>query len=164
MSEKLLAKAVASVLHKEARKGQTTRNTATILTMKRIEDAGGPTKFGIGAAAMRMAFKNIVGIEVMRQMKLPVSGHDAEFILPQNLPEEVKVMLFKMPHWIALEEGVDAIWKNWRKATSLDWLANAVMKQKKAHQTLARMRYSEDIALYLEAHNLNTLGDLFGEE
>jgi hypothetical protein len=36
-----------------------TKSEAVILVMKKIDGVGGPTKFGIGAAAMRMALQQL---------------------------------------------------------------------------------------------------------
>jgi hypothetical protein len=158
-----LAEAVRSVLKTEARKGQTTKNSATILVLKRIENAGGPTKFGIGAAAMRMALAHIVSVEITRQFKTPLSDHAIDYILPKTAPAEIVAAFGKIPEWIAIEEGIDALWMFSLKARSEHWGANASLKEKKAAQTIAKANISLDMQRLLITYGFKSLEQMFRE-
>ena len=155
----LLINAVHSVLRVEARKGQTTKNQATIMVMKRIDRAGGPTAFGIGAAAMRMALTHLIGSEVTRQFKSGLSEHTMRFVLPTTTPTEIIEALGKVPTWIAIEEGEGAIWMHALKATPDHWHANANIKEKKSLQTAKKANESIDIARYLIMNGFGSLQD-----
>lgn len=156
-----LTEAVRSVLRTEARKGQTTKNSATILVLKRIEQAGGPTKFGIGAAAMRMALAHIVGVEITRQFKMPMSDHAVEFILPKTAPADIVAAFGKIPEWIAIEDGCDALWMYALKARAEHWGANAALKEKKAAQTIAKANISLDMQRLLTGYGFKSLEEMF---
>jgi hypothetical protein len=156
-----LAEAVRSVLRTEARKGQTTKNSATIMVLRRIEKAGGPTKFGIGAAAMRMALAHLVGVEITRQFKTPLSDHAVEFILPKTAPADIVAAYGKIPEWIAIEEGCDALWMFSLKARAEHWGANASLKEKKAAQTIAKANISLDVQRLLTGYGFKTLEEMF---
>jgi hypothetical protein len=155
----LLINAVRSVLRTQARAGRTTKNDATIMVMRRIENAGGPTRFGLGAAAMRMALAHLVGSEVTRQFKSGLSEHAVRFVLPQTTPVEIIEALGKIPAWIAIEEGEGALWIYALRATPDDWRANANIKEKKAQQTTRKANESIDIARYLLMNGFGSLGD-----
>jgi hypothetical protein len=161
MTAPQLIECVRSVLKLQRRTGQTTKNGAVILAMKKIEDKGGPTKFGIGAAAMRMALHHIIGTEVTRQFKAPLSEHAAEYVLPKSAPAEIVAAFGKIPEWIAIDEGGDALWIYALKARPEHWLANARLKDRKAQQTIAKANFSMDIARLLMAHGYSSLGSLF---
>lgn len=158
---KPLTEAVRSVLRTKARAGQTTKKEATILVLKRIESMGGPTKFGIGSAAMRMALAQMVSTEVGRQFHIPLSDHAKEYIIPKTAPAEIIASFGKLPSWIAIEEGTDAIWMDALKARSEHWSANAALKEKKAKQTIAKANASMDIARFLASHGFKSLEDIF---
>jgi hypothetical protein len=159
---KPLINAVRSVLKmKAAKTGQTTKSEAVILVMKKIDGLGGPTKFGIGAAAMRMALQHIIGVEVARQFKQPLSEHATDYILPKTAPIEIIDAFGKLPEWIAIEEGSDAIWMYALKARAEHWKANFEMKQRKGLQTLQRANISQEIELFLERYGFKTLEDVF---
>jgi rhodanese-related sulfurtransferase len=162
MSYPKLTEAVRSVLKTKARQGQTTKSDTTMLVLKRIDNAGGPTKYGIGAAAMRMALSHIVSTEVMRQFKQGLSEHAKEFVLPPAAPAELRQTLGKIPSWIAIEEGHDALWMFALKASRQHWEANARLKEKKAKQTIDRANVSMDVARFLSAHGFRSLEDLLG--
>jgi hypothetical protein len=159
MAPLLLTNAVRSVLNVQARAGQTTKNDATIMVMKRIDRAGGPTAFGIGAAAMRMALLHLIGSEVTRQFKTGLSEHAVRFVLPMTTPIEIIEALGKVPAWIAIEEGEGALWVYALKATPSHWNANADIKEKKAIQTAKRANASIDIARYLTMNGFHSLQD-----
>lgn len=162
MSYPKVAEAVRSVLKTKARVGQTTKQEATILVINKIDKAGGPTKYGIGAAAMRMALMHIVQAEVTRQFKTPLSEHAETFVLPKSEPVELLKKFGAVPEWIAIEEGKDAVWIYSLKATIPHWIANAQLKHKKAAQTAAKGDISLEIAMYLEEHGLKSLADVIG--
>jgi hypothetical protein len=159
MAPSLLINAVRSVLNVKARAGQTTKNDATIMVMKRIDRAGGPTAFGIGAAAMRMALVHLIGSEVTRQFKSGLSDHAVEFILPSTTPAEIIEALGKIPAWIAIEEGDSAMWVPALKASPEHWRANAELKEKKSLQTAKKANASVDIARYLAMNGFCSLED-----
>jgi hypothetical protein len=157
-------KAVSDVLKTAARHGETTRNSAVTLTWGKIEKLGGPSKFGIGTSAMIMGCKQIISAEVGRQFRSNLTEHEVEYILPTRVPRDLVAILGRVPHWIAIEEGSDALWMHWRKATADHWQANADLKRRKAEQTLNAARYSVEIADYLQAHGIRKLGDVFREK
>jgi hypothetical protein len=152
-----LIQAVRSVLNTKARDGQTTKRVATIMVMKKIEAAGGPTKFGIGAAAMRMALHSIIEDEVTRQMKMPLTEHEFEFRLSRDTPREIVAALGRVPRWLAISEGTDANWVFSLQATPDHWLLNAAMKEKKAQQTQRKANEALDIARFLAMHRYGSL-------
>ena len=159
-----LTDAVRYVLKTKARVGQTTKTDATQLVVRRIQDTGGPTKYGIGVAALRMALNHIVQVEVTRQFKAGLSDHATTYLLPKNgHADEFAKYLGKLPAWIAVEEGPHAIWVNSLKARPEHWMANALLKEKKAQQTIDRANISTDIAHYLRRYNLKSLEDVLEE-
>lgn len=155
-----LAKVVHEVLKARAIVGVTTKQEATVLTMRKIEKAGGPTKFGIGAAELLMALQKVVGTEVVRQLKATLSDHAAEFVLPKYAVTEILKEMGRIPEWIALGEGNDARWVPSLKATQENWLANAALKETKAFQTTQQANFSRDIALYLQKNRLRSLEEI----
>ena len=144
-----IAKAVSDVLKMKAKKGQTTKSDAARLTYMKIEKLGGPSKFGIGAAAMTMALMHIINTEVGRQLKMPLTDHDAEYVLPKSVRDEVRELCNKVPRWIAIEDTVDATWMHTLKARPEHWEANGMMKTKKANQTQLKADVSTEVALFL---------------
>ena len=159
IAPKLLINAVHHVLNLQAKKGKTTKHDATILVLGRIDKAGGPTKFGIGAAAMRVALTHIVDSEVTRQLKLSLTDHEYKFVLPATTPMEIMAALGKTPRWIAISDGTEAIWVFSLQASPNDWWANARLKHKKAQQTLNKARDSEEIARFLLMHKFSCLAE-----
>jgi hypothetical protein len=155
-----LIQAVRSVLNTKARAGQTTKRDATIMVMKKIESAGGPTKFGIGAAAMRMALQSIIEGEVTRQLKMGLTDHETEFRLPSSTPREIVAALGKVPRWLAISEGSEAYWVFSLQATPEHWSRNAALKEKKAQQTLTKANVSLDIARFLAMHRYGSLSEV----
>jgi hypothetical protein len=150
---------VQRVLKLKAKQGKTTKNDAVLMVYGKIEQTGGPTKYGIGAAAMRMALKHIIEVEVSRQLKSNLSEHEYKFILPASTPMEVIAALGRAPRWIAIEEGPNAIWKFSLTASPDDWMANAGLKYKKAQQTRGKAQESEEIAVFLRMHKFNSLAE-----
>jgi hypothetical protein len=159
MAPDTLIQAVRSVLNTKARDGQTTKRTATLMVMKKIEAAGGPTKFGIGAAAMRMALHSIIETEVTRQMKMPLTEHEYEFRLSRETPKEIVAALGRVPRWLAISDGSDANWVFSLQATPDDWMKNAALKEKKAAQTQRKADEALDIARYLTMHRFGSLSE-----
>ena len=158
-SPKLLVEAVHHVLHKKARNGQTTKREATLDVLGRIEKAGGPTKFGIGAAAMRMALSYLVENEITRQLKFGLTEHEFKHVLPASTPTEVIAALGKTPRWIAINDGSEAIWQFSLMASAEHWFQNAALKEKKAHQTQAKADVSSEIARFLVMNKFNSLAE-----
>jgi hypothetical protein len=153
----LLITAVRSVLRMKAREGKTTKRDATLAVLGKIDKAGGPTKFGIGAAAMRMALTHIVDIEVTRQLKLGLTDHEYKFVLPAETPMEIIAALGKVPRWIAISDGSEAIWVPALQATAVNWMENSALKEKKAQQTQIKANMSTDIARFLMMNNFSSL-------
>jgi hypothetical protein len=151
--------AVQAVLKIKARSGQTTKNSTTHLVWKKIEKMGGPTKYGIGAAAMHMAVLHIIENEVTRQLKMPLTDHARDFVLPPSIRADVKDVLVKVPRWIAIEDGPDAIWMNTLAARHEHWQANAQLKEKKAVQTQMKANISLEVALFLETNGFANLDE-----
>jgi hypothetical protein len=153
----LLIRAVHSVLMTKARAGKTTKSEAVIDVLRRIDRAGGPTQFGLGAAAMRMALRHLVEIEVTRQFKGGLSEHETKFCMPASTPKEIIAALGRVPRWIAIGEGQDATWVPALQAAPDDWLNNASLKERKAAQTQAKANVSLDIARFLAMNRFNNL-------
>jgi len=150
---------VSNVLLDEARKGTTTKKGATALVMLQLERGGGPGRFGIGPAEMIMCLEHMVGTEVSRQLK---SRMGEEFLSGHawpNAPPGLLQELTRLPAWIAIEEGSDALWVPSLKATAAQWKENAALKIKKAEQTYKQADVSTDIANYLETYGFDTLDD-----
>lgn len=155
----MLAEAVRSVLARKAREGKTTKSGATLDVLGRIERAGGPTRFGIGAAAMRMALRHIVEIEVNRQLKQGLTEHEYRHGLSPTTPMEVIAALGKTPRWLAINEGADATWVPALQASPENWFANAMLKEKKARQTQAKADMSSEIGRFLAVHRFSSLAE-----
>lgn len=151
--------AVSHVLKLKAREGQTTKHDVTLLVLGKIEKMGGPTKFGIGAAMLRMAMNHIVEIEVGRQLKQTLTEHEYIHRLPAATPMDIIATLGSTPRWIAISDGVDALWKFALTATPEHWMDNAQLKHKKAQQTRDRALESEDIAKFLTANKFSCLAE-----
>lgn len=159
MASELLISAVRSVLRTKAREGKTTKRDATLAVLGKIDKAGGPTKFGIGAAAMRMALSHLVDMEVTRQLKMGLTDHEYKFVLPADTPMEVISALGRVPRWIAINDGSDAEWIPALQATPTNWLENSQLKEKKAQQTQAKANTSTDIARFLMMHKFTSLNE-----
>jgi hypothetical protein len=155
----LLIIAVRSVLRTKAREGKTTKRDATLAVLGKIDKAGGPTKFGIGAAAMRMALTHVVDIEVTRQLKMDLTDHETKFVLPASTPMDLIAALGKVPRWIAINDGTEAIWRPSLQASPDEWLLNSELKEKKARQTEAKANVSIDIARFLMVHKFISLSE-----
>lgn len=152
-----LVKAVRHVLTAKARDGKTTKKDATLMVMRRIEGAGGPTKFGIGAAALRMALNYLIEGEVTRQLKMGLTDHEYKFVMPASTPMEIIAALGKVPRWIAIDDGSEAEWVPTLQATSEHWLLNSELKDRKAKQTEAKANMSLDIARFLAMNKFRSL-------
>ena len=154
-----VAKVVGEVLRKQLKNGTTTKHSVTLQAWKKIEKTGGPTKYGVGAAAMTMAMMHLIETEVTRQLKMPLTDHDAEFRLPASIRADLKDIVVKIPRWIAIEDGKDAIWMSTLKARSEHWRANGVLKERKAAQTQAKANISMEVELFLEVNGFTNLED-----
>lgn len=154
-----LAEAVEHVLKIKAREGKTTKQDAVRMVHGRIEKLGGPTKFGIGAAALRMALLHIINVEVTRQMRQQLTEHEYRFVLPADTPMEFIAALSKVPRWIATSEGTEAIWVPSLQASPENWQQNARLKRKKAQQTMIKADVSEEIALFLIRYKFSSLAE-----
>src|SRR4029077_14750969 len=115
-------------------------------------------------SAMIMGCMYYINNEVLRQFKCSLTDHEIEYILPTTMPVELIKMMGRVPRWIAIEDGSDALWIYWRTATPQHWQANANLKRKKAEQTLVAARFSIEVADYMEAHGITKLGDVFREK
>jgi hypothetical protein len=149
---------VANVLKDEARKGRTTKNDATLLVMSELDRRGGADRFGIGPAQIRMALKHIVGNAVSRHLKRGLPDNVIYGVFRNAPPELVEVMP-KLPAWISLDEGVNAVWVPSLKATVAQWQMNSALKHKKAKQTEHQAIVPEDIAEFLRLYGLRSLED-----
>ena len=156
---------VRSVLKSEAaRHGKTTKKDAGALVWKRVERLGGPSKIGIGSGAIIMGCMHYIHTEIGRQFKCGLTEHEVEYILPTTIPEELIKLVGRVPRWIAIEEGTDALWIYWRNANCEHWGMNALLKRKKAEQTLNAARFSLEGSDYMKAHGIKSLGDVFREK
>jgi hypothetical protein len=163
MTSELLINAVRAVLNVKAREGKTTKKAATLSVMGKIDKAGGPTKFGIGAAAMRMALAHIIDLEVTRQLKMGLTEHEYKYVLPTSTPMEIIAALGKVPRWIAISDGTEAIWVPALHATPTHWMNNSSLKEKKAQQTQAKANISIDIARFLMVNKFASLEEAFAK-
>src|SRR5262245_48995648 len=107
----LLVTAVRHALKIKAKDGETTKRAVAQMVHGKIEKAGGPTKFGIGAASLRIALLHVIEMEIARQMKTTLTDHEYKFVLPATTPLEMIATLGKAPRWIAISDGSEAIWK-----------------------------------------------------
>lgn len=153
----LLVKAVRDVLRGKARDGSTTKKDAALAVMGKIEKAGGPTKFGIGAAALRMAFAHIIDVEITRQLKMGLTDHEQKYILPAGTPAEIIAELGKVSRWISISDGSEAVWVPALQASPVHWMDNAALKEKKARQTQTKANASMDIARFLMTNHFASL-------
>lgn len=152
-----VAKVVSDVLRSKLKNGTTTKHDIKILAWKKIEKSGGPSKYGIGTADMIMAVMHIIDSEVTRQMRMPLTDHDAEFRLPPSMRADLKEIVVKIPRWIAIEEGPNALWMSTLKARAEHWELNGAMKGRKAAQTQAKADISTEVQMYLETHGFANL-------
>jgi len=155
----LLIDAVHHVLKLKAKEGKTTKHDVIRMVHGRIEKAGGPTKFGIGAATLRIALMHVIETEVARQLKSTLTDHEYKFVLPANTPMEMVAALGRTPRWIAVSDGSEALWKFSLQASPEDWMANATLKLKKAQQTRDKASQSEEIALFLRMNKFTCLAE-----
>jgi len=153
----ILVKAVRSVLQTKERDGRTTKREATLLVTRKIERAGGPTKFGIGAATLRMALNSLIEGEVTRQLKMGLTEHEYKFVMPASTPMEIIAALGRVPRWLAISEGSEANWVFALQATPEEWVMNAALKEKKAEQTQRKADVSTDIARFLAMSGFRSL-------
>lgn len=149
---------VAGVLKEEKRKGQTTKQSATLLVMSKIDRGGGGKAYGIGSAYLHLALSGIVGNVVERQLKTGLPDNVIHIAM-RNAPPELVQSMGKLPAWIATGEGKDARWVPSLEASADDWFANASMKERKAKQTLKTADISVDIGRYLVQYGMNSLSD-----
>jgi hypothetical protein len=154
-----VAKVVQDVLRTKLTVGSTTKNHVKHLAWKKIEKAGGPSKYGIGTAAMIMAVQDIIEKEVTRQLKMPLTDHDAEFRLPATVSGDLKELVKKIPRWIAIQRGPDAIWMSTLKARPEHWRANGELKETIALQTLDKAEISHEVELFLKLNGFANLED-----
>ena len=163
MTHPNLIRHVAHVLKAKAKKGTTTKRDAAALVWRRVESLGGPTSIGIGRAAVTMACLHLIEAEINRQFKSGLTEHLQKFKLSINpsCPIEIRESLHKIPSWIATSEGDGAIWVPSLQATPDNWLANAILKQKKAMQTERKAAVSLEIGQYLQRYKFGSLSDAF---
>ena len=152
-----VAKVVRDVLRTRLKHGTTTKQATTLEAWKKIERTGGPSKYGIGAAALTMAMQRIIEVEVTRQLKMPLTDHEKEFVLPATARAELKDIVNKVPRWIAIEDGREALWMSTLKARPEHWRANGALKEKKAEQTEAKADVSNEVAMFLALNGFASL-------
>ena len=152
-----LIDAVRNALKVKAREGKTTKKDVRVLVYRRMEKAGGPTRFLIGGAMLHAATIHLIDMEVGRQMKMGLTEHETLFCLPAHTPAQIIAALGKVPRWIAISEGGDANWVPSLQATPQDWFKNAELKEKKARQTGNRANESMDIGRFLAMNKFASL-------
>jgi len=86
-----------------------------------------------------------------------LTDHDAEFVTPKDVRDDVRDIVQKIPRWIAISEGIDALWMHTLKARTEHWEANGAMKTKKANQTQLKADLSIEVALFLLDRGFKTL-------
>ena len=156
MANTKIAKVVREVLRMKMKSGVTTKNAIVLMAYKKIEKLGGPTKFGIGAAAMMMALHHLLEIETTRQMKMPLTDHDAVFRMPVGVRADLKAIMVKIPRWIAIEKGKDALWMAALKARPEHWEANGTLKVDIAEATFNKADVSFEARDYLRANGFQS--------
>jgi hypothetical protein len=152
-----LIRAVKAVLKRKARDGKTTKRDAALEVLGKIENVGGPTKFGIGAGALRWALRQIVEAEITRQLKMGLTDHEYKFVMPASTPMEIVAAIGKVPRWIAISDGTEAEWVPTLQASPKDWFLNGELKHKKSRQTEASGNTSIDIGRFLKMNGFNSL-------
>jgi hypothetical protein len=123
-----------------------------------MDRRGGADAFGIGPAEIRMALKHIVGAAVGKGLKRGLPDNVLHHALPNAPPELVQVMP-RLPAWIAIDEGVNAVWIPSLKATVEQWMANAKLKETKARETMKKANASADMAEFLIQYGINSLAE-----
>ena len=110
---------------------------------------------------MRMALTHIIDVEVSRQLKLTLTDHEYKHVLPASTPMEIIAALGKVPRWIAISDGTEAVWVPALQATPIHWMDNSALKEKKAQQTQRKADLSTDIARFLMMNKFNSLEEAF---
>lgn len=164
MTSPKLTALVQATLKSEARSGKTTKRGASALVWMKFEKLGGPTTFGIGRAAVTAGCMYYINRELDRQLKTNLTDHEIQYVLPSKIPDELKTLVGRLPRWFSIEDGPDAIWIHWQSARPEHVRANYELKRKKAEQTMRTAILSRDLANYMEAHSIATLGQIFREK
>jgi hypothetical protein len=151
----LIIKSVAAALKVKARVGKTTKREVVALVMRKLETT--PGKFS--HATMMMALQSLIDNEVSRQFKMGLTEHEARFRMPASTPSEIVAALGKVPRWIAINDGMDAVWVPSLQATPEHWFENAGLKEKKAMQTQAKANASVDIGRFLHMNKFASLAE-----
>jgi len=154
MSFPELTKLVHAVLAREL--NQVTKRGATAVVWSKLEQRGGPTSVGIGRAALTVGCMYFIGTEIQRQLRAKISEREAR----GNFSADLVKLLGRVPRWLSISDGADPVWVHWTKATAADWRASAVLKRRKANQTIISARCSTKVADYMEAHGIKTLDQL----
>lgn len=163
MTDKRIIKVVRDVLRLKMKSGVTTKSSAALLAYRKIESLGGPTKFGIGAAAMMMTLLHILETEVTRQMKMPLTDHDAAFRMPPGVAAELKDIMVKIPRWLAIEKAKDALWMSTLKARPEHWAANGSLKVEIGEATLEKADISFEVRDYLRSNGYQSLEEAIAD-
>ena len=156
MANAKIIKVVRDVLRMKMKSGVTTKNAIVLMAYKKIEKLGGPTKFGIGAAALMMALHHLLEVETTRQMKMPLTDHDAAFRMPAGARADLKAVMAKIPRWIAIEKGKDALWMSALKARPEHWEANGSLKYDIADATYNKGDVSFEARDFLRANGFRS--------
>jgi hypothetical protein len=143
------------VLKDEARQGQTTLSAATAKVVTIITRKG-YRSFGISDADILMALKYVVAGELRNQLKAGLPENVFGQVLP-NAPPILVQLMHKLPSWIAVEEGVHARWVPTLKASPEQWEATAMLKLKKAEQTMNAVNTPQSVARYLSEFGFESL-------
>src|SRR3990167_16801 len=98
-----------------------------------------------------------------RRMKRGLPDNVIRLAFSNAPPALVQAMKY-LPKCIAIGEGLDTEWVDSLKATSVQWRANAALKNKKAEQTKNKANDSLDVARFMEEYGMTSLSDAVEEE
>ena len=156
-----VVRAVKAALKSQAKGGKVIKRNVRLAVTGKIREAGGLTKFGIGRAMIEMAVQHIIETELTRQMKMPITDHQRQYMLPAGTPPEILASLPKIAQYICLDDGTDPPWVKSLDASPDEWFANNNLKDKKARQTQVAANIPLDIGRFLAAFNFASLTEAF---
>lgn len=108
---------------------------------------------------IKLAAENMIWLSnVERRMKRGLPDNVVGLVFRNAPPALVQAMKY-LPKCIAVGEGPNAVWVDSLRATSEDWRANASLKNKKAEQTFTKAILSNDIARWMEEHEMISLSE-----
>lgn len=159
-----LTRIVSAILKEQAARGNgASKKAVSSAVWGKIEQRGGPTKIGIGRAAITLGCLYYIGNEIQRQLKTKVTERDVKHLSSGGIPSELRRFLGHIPRWLTVDEGSDPVWVHWTNATVQHWQANAALKRKKANQSLASAQRSLAIANYMATKGIKRLGQVLEE-